>query len=73
MEIMELFQSLNERGKTIVYVTHEQDIAKMATRNVIFRDGLIQRELDVTDRANAGEILKTLPNEAIEELETANK
>ena len=73
MEIMELFQSLNEKGKTIVYVTHEPDIAKMATRNVIFRDGLIQREFYVTDRANAAEILKTLPNEAIEELETVKK
>ncbi len=43
-EIMELFQDLNEKGRTIVYVTHEPDIAKFATRNVIFRDGKIQRE-----------------------------
>ena len=49
-EIMELFQDLNEKGRTIVYVTHEPDIARFATRNVIFRDGKIQRENGVTDR-----------------------
>ena len=68
-EIMELFQELNEKGRTIVYVTHEQDIAKFATRNVMFRDGKISRENFVTDRLNAREILKTLPVEAIEEFD----
>ena len=38
-EIMELFQELNGKGRTIVYVTHEPDIARFATRNIIFRDG----------------------------------
>jgi putative ABC transport system ATP-binding protein len=68
-EIMELFQDLNERGRTIVYVTHEPDIAKFATRNVTFRDGLIQRENYVTDRHFAKEILKALPVESIEEFD----
>ena len=68
-EIMELFQDLNERGRTIVYVTHEPDIAKFATRNVVFRDGLIQRENMVTERIFAKEILKTLPVENIEEFD----
>jgi len=67
-EIMELFQDLNERGRTIVYVTHEPDIARFSTRNVVFRDGHIQRENIVTDRLYAREILKTLPEE-IEELD----
>ncbi len=67
-EIMELFQDLNERGRTIVYVTHEPDIARFATRNVVFRDGHIQKENMVTDRLFAREILKTLPVE-IEELD----
>ena len=66
-EIMELFQNLNEQGRTIVFVTHETDIARFATRNVIFRDGKIQRESQVTDRLNATEILKSLPVEVIEE------
>jgi putative ABC transport system ATP-binding protein len=68
-EIMELFQDLNEKGRTIVYVTHEIDIAKFATRNIMFRDGKIYRENFVNDRLNATEILKTLPVEAIEEFD----
>ncbi len=67
-EIMELFQDLNVRGRTIVYVTHEPDIARFATRNVVFRDGHIQKENSVTDRLFAREILKTLPVE-IDELD----
>jgi putative ABC transport system ATP-binding protein len=62
-EIMELFQDLNERGRTIVYVTHEPDIAKFATRNIVFRDGVILRENLVQDRTSAKELLKTLPVE----------
>ncbi|MDX9725083.1 MAG: ABC transporter ATP-binding protein [Bacteroidales bacterium] len=69
VEIMELFQSLNEKGRTIVFVTHEPDIARYATRNVVFRDGRIQRENMVTDRLFATEVLLTLPVENIEEFE----
>lgn len=69
-EIMELFQDLNEKGRTIVYVTHELDISKFASRAVVFRDGKIQRENAVTDRLFAREILKTLPDENIEEFDT---
>jgi putative ABC transport system ATP-binding protein len=69
VEIMELFQDLNAKGRTIVYVTHEQDISRYATRFVTFRDGLIQRENFVTDRLYATEVLKTLPIENIEEFD----
>jgi len=68
-EIMELFQDLNDKGRTIIFVTHETDIARFAKRNVLFRDGKIQKELMVTDRLNAKEILKTLPDENIEEFD----
>lgn len=68
-EIMELFQSLNEKGRTIVFVTHENDIARFATRNIIFRDGKIQRENIVTERLNAKEMLKLMPVENIEEFD----
>jgi putative ABC transport system ATP-binding protein len=68
-EIMELFQDLNDKGRTIVYVTHEHDIARFAKRNVTFRDGKIQRENIVSERLNAREILKTLPVEVIEEFD----
>lgn len=68
-EIMELFQDLNVRGRTIVYVTHEPDIARFATRNVVFRDGLIKNEQMVTDRLYAKEMLKNMPVENIEEFD----
>lgn len=68
-EIMELFQDLNDKGRTIVYVTHETDIARFATRNVTFRDGKIQRESIVNERLKAREILKALPVEVIEEFD----
>jgi len=62
-EIMALFQDLNEAGKTIVFVTHEADIARCATRNIIFKDGHILRESIVNDRINAHEMLDSLPVE----------
>ena len=44
-EIMQLLQSLNrERGLTIVLVTHEEDVAGYAQRQVRFRDGLIESD-----------------------------
>ena len=63
-EIMALFQELNNKGKTIVFVTHESDIARCATRNIIFKDGVILRESPVKDRINALEMLASLPVEA---------
>jgi len=68
-EIMELFQDLNEKGRTIVFVTHESDIARFATRNVIFRDGRIQREIIVNDRLSASEMLRNMPVEVLDETE----
>src|SRR5437016_8620973 len=53
VEIMGIFQQLNERGITIIMVTHEQDIAAYAQRNVIMRDGLILDDRAVSQRANA--------------------
>ena len=62
-EIMALFQNLNSQGKTIVFVTHEPDIARCATRNVIFKDGLILKESLVKDRIDALEMLASIPVE----------
>ncbi len=61
VEIMDIFQRLNDSGLTIVLVTHEPDIAQFAKRNVVFRDGLIQRDSLVEKRSRASEILPTLP------------
>jgi len=63
-EILGLFQELNNKGKTIVMVTHEPDIARLTKRNMVFRDGLIRKELMVEDHLIASEILKTLPVES---------
>jgi putative ABC transport system ATP-binding protein len=62
-EIMALFQQLNDQGKTIVFVTHEPDIARCTKRSIVFRDGLIQRQELITDRLNAIEMLKSIPVE----------
>ena len=62
VEIMEIFQRLNEeRGLTIILVTHEHDIAQYAQRAVIFRDGRIRKDEPIPDRWRALEVLKTLP------------
>lgn len=44
IEIMKLFQSLNQQGKTIVMVTHEEDVAAYASRIVRMRDGKIVKD-----------------------------
>ena len=59
VEIMAIFQQLNKRGITIVVVTHEQDIAAYAQRNVIMRDGLILDDHVVTQRSDAATRIKT--------------
>ncbi len=53
IEIMGVFQKLNDQGITIVMVTHELDIARYTKRMVILRDGKIVTDEAVTDRLNA--------------------
>ncbi len=60
IEIMGVFQKLNDQGITIVMVTHELDIASYTKRNVIMRDGRIVSDLPVTDRLLATEELRKL-------------
>lgn len=61
VEIMEIFQGLNDTGLTIVLVTHEQDIAQFAKRILIFRDGKIRSDQPVVHRPKASEILRAMP------------
>ncbi len=42
-EIMKIFEKLNQNGKTIVMITHEEDIASFAGKRLIIRDGLIEQ------------------------------
>jgi len=46
-EVMAVFQKLNEAGKTVVVITHEQDIAEFAKRVVMFRDGKVVEDRPV--------------------------
>ena len=59
-EIMALFQNLNEQGKTIAFVTHEPDIAGFMKRNMVFRDGMLIKDVQVRNRTDAGEQLQRL-------------
>ena len=61
VEIMDVFQELNEQGLTIVLVTHEPDISRFAKRTLLFRDGKIRRDDVVSERPRAAEVLKSLP------------
>jgi putative ABC transport system ATP-binding protein len=61
VEIMQILQDLNDKGLTIVLVTHEHDIAQFATRVLVFRDGKIRKDDPVINRPRAAEVLKALP------------
>jgi putative ABC transport system ATP-binding protein len=61
VEIMEVFQKLNNDGLTIVLVTHETDIAQFAKRRIQFRDGKIRRDEGVENRPVATEVLASMP------------
>jgi putative ABC transport system ATP-binding protein len=53
VEIMAIFQQLNEGGITVIMVTHEPDIAAYAKRNVMMRDGVILNDHLVSRRLDA--------------------
>jgi putative ABC transport system ATP-binding protein len=50
-EILQLFQRLNEEGRTIILVTHEDEVSKRAKRVVRLKDGLVQ-----WDRTNSEDV-----------------
>jgi putative ABC transport system ATP-binding protein len=50
VEVMAIFQELNDEGKTVVVITHESDISEHAKRVVMFRDGRILSDVPVTKR-----------------------
>lgn len=62
VEVMGIFQELNNMGITIVLVTHEHDIAEFTKRHVIFKDGKIKSDRINTSVKIASEVLKTLPS-----------
>jgi putative ABC transport system ATP-binding protein len=60
VEVMEIFQSLNEKGITIIMVTHEPDIAAYARRNIVMKDGLVRSDQLVATRLNAANELERI-------------
>jgi putative ABC transport system ATP-binding protein len=61
-EIMALMQELNaNQGKTIVFVTHEPDIASFSSRTIQLRDGKIQKDTQLEIKRSAKEVLENLP------------
>ncbi len=63
IEIMGIFQQLNDQGMTVVMVTHELDIAHYCRRVVVMRDGQIRGDEPVVGRLLAGEQLARLDAE----------
>ncbi|NTV95763.1 MAG: ATP-binding cassette domain-containing protein, partial [Thiobacillus sp.] len=57
LELMALFQALNDQGMTLVLVTHEHDIARFARRILTFRDGLLVGDEPVRERLSAAAML----------------
>ena len=60
VEVMELFQELNDQGITVLLVTHEHDIARYAKRIIEVRDGRILRDHAVDDRHRAADDLREM-------------
>ncbi len=60
VEIMGVFQKLNDAGITIIMVTHELDIARYCKRNLIMRDGRLVSDTRVTGRLTAVDQLRKL-------------
>jgi putative ABC transport system ATP-binding protein len=61
VEVMEIFQQLNDKGITVLLVTHESDIAEYAKRNVVFKDGRVKRDYPVATRRLAKDQLEMMP------------
>ncbi|MDX9898853.1 MAG: ABC transporter ATP-binding protein [Spirochaetia bacterium] len=58
MEIMSLFQELNDKGKTIIIVTHEPELAVYTRRVITMRDGELVSDAPVTERRKAADDLR---------------
>lgn len=61
VEVMGIFQELNNHGITVILVTHEPDIAQFAKRHIVFRDGKIRADKPNATPRVAVEVLKEMP------------
>jgi putative ABC transport system ATP-binding protein len=61
VEVMGIFQELNQHGITVILVTHEPDVAQFAKRHIVFRDGKIRADkINISPRAAAA-VLEEMP------------
>ena len=66
-EILVLFQKLHAEGRTIIFVTHNPEIAQYSSRNIVLRDGQIKDDTINSQIQNAAEALAALPKQEEEE------
>ncbi|MEY2599276.1 MAG: hypothetical protein RLZZ244_1068 [Verrucomicrobiota bacterium] len=66
IEIMEVFQTLNDQGITILMVTHEPDIARFNKRQIVMRDGTVRSDEPVSHRLSARHERELLLTQAAE-------
>ena len=62
-EILVLFQKLHAEGRTIIFVTHNPEIAQYSSRNIVLRDGRVKDDTVNPDILNAAETLAALPKQ----------
>ncbi len=62
-EILVLFQKLHAEGRTIIFVTHNPEIAQYSSRNIVLRDGQVKDDTINTQIQNAAEALAALPKQ----------
>ena len=60
-EILVLFQELHKQGRTIIFVTHNPEIAQYSSRNIVLRDGHICEDIVNNNIMSAAEVLANLP------------
>ena len=60
-EILVLFQQLYRAGRTIIFVTHNPEIAQYSSRNIVLRDGKIREDVVNRNIQSAAEALAALP------------
>lgn len=61
--ILTLFQELHARGRTIIFVTHNPDLAGYSSRNIVLRDGRVIADTCNPSPASAREAFEALPND----------
>lgn len=60
-EMLVLFQKLHAEGRTIIFVTHNPEIAQYSSRNIMLRDGLIREDVINEHILSAADALAALP------------